>query len=389
MLEIAIAMEKKAGRPAKMVDDDAAKNPMKIVAQYVVSKIGIRSIFDLIDDERQRVLILPQIQGLRDKAVAEMIRDNASRRIQRIFRGFLGRSQILRMTFRVKQENEQARIVVRKRMKMSEKRLYRAMCVALVQGRIKGILWRRRLARMQGASVVIQTIYRGFMVRQAARAAQRRKFEGAKVDLVYKRGTMISKVHLFLTVHRCGLSFKLTARSEEHMDTFFGYVYREETLKLLEFHNKKLNEANERYRKLEEEEEAAKYVGYDKSKDSLATQQTHAMQQMLNNNLKVIDEDHKEVKLWQYERILKVMIANLALVDPIKSSSFEMQKLEGTKVIVCDLKYGNKANGFGILKFNGQKRILKDQKKAIVRYERNLKRTQTRQEAHGLPIDQY
>ena len=70
------------------------------------------------------------------------------------------------------------------------------------------------------------------------REEQREKLEGAKVDIVYRRGKVVSGVHLFLSVKRCGLSFKFIGRSEEHMDTFLGFVYKEQVLVVLAAHNK-------------------------------------------------------------------------------------------------------------------------------------------------------
>ena len=70
------------------------------------------------------------------------------------------------------------------------------------------------------------------------REEQRKKLEGAKVDIVYRRGKVVSGVHLFLSVKRCGLSFKFIGRSEEHMDTFLGFVYKEQVLVVLAAHNK-------------------------------------------------------------------------------------------------------------------------------------------------------
>ena len=108
MLPAAIEMEKRAGRPATVVEQDALKDPMKIVAGYVESRLCIRSTYDTIENERQRVLVLPQIQGIRDRAVAEMIEEYAARRLQRIFRGFQGRAQMNRMVFRKNEMDQQA-----------------------------------------------------------------------------------------------------------------------------------------------------------------------------------------------------------------------------------------------------------------------------------------
>ena len=143
------------------------------------------------------------------------------------------------------------------------------------------------------------------------------------------------------------------------------------------------------------------------------------------------DENYKEVKAWQYEKILNILLdkvrrkgrgletrestqrkypfllrpsrslelpsltkrcarfGQLSLVDPIKACSHDIQKLEGKKVLICDPLLGAYARGHGILQFAGQKRVLNDQRRAIARYEKNLKRTRMQQEALGLPLEKY
>ena len=71
------------------------------------------------------------------------------------------------------------------------------------------------------------------------------------------------------------------------------------------------------------------------------------------------------VKLWQHNRVLEIILCKVALVDPIKSCSSELQKVEGGKVVVCDLVNGSEAKGYGILNSNGQKRILKDMRSEV------------------------
>ena len=397
----ALKHEQKSGRPLKIVEEEMAKNPMKIVADFISSRLCIRSTYDTIENERQRVLTLPAIQGIRDKAVAEMMEDYASRRIQRIFRGFHGRAKMKRMIFRFRQKKEQHEVIKKTRKRMADRRQYRAWCASVVQARIKGIVWRRRLMKMQYAALRIQTVYRGFSVRGKAREEQRKKLEGARVITVYKRGRVVSGVHLLLTVRRCGLSFKLVGRSEQHMDTFVGYVYRENCAVLVDAHNSSVDNKLAAS-KAEEEAERQRIAdwGYDEDKQSADVQNIHMMQNLMGSSsgeggsslggkVQVEDISVTRVKHWQHDKVLQVVLDNLALVDPIKACSFDMAKQEGKKVLICNPELGAEARGPGILKFNGQKRILKDQRRAIGRYEKDLKKRHMHQEALGKPLDLY
>ena len=243
-------------------------------------------------------MVLPQIQGVRDRAVAEMIEEYAARRLQRIFRGFQGRAMMKRMVFRKNERDQQAAQLARMRKLLSERRQFRALCACVVQARIKGIMWRRRLARMQGAALIIQTCYRGFATRQKLREEERKRLEGAKVDTVYRRGKIVSGVHLFLSVKRCGLSFKFIGRSEEHMDTFLGFVYREQVLVVLDSHNKWCREEKAKAKDKQEKMRQDMYQGYDFSRESEESRTIHMMQDFMGDARAVQKDDkYKEVSV--------------------------------------------------------------------------------------------
>jgi len=260
---------------------------------------------------------------------------------------------------------------------------------------------------MRGCSIVVQTCFRGYYCRKKLKEAERKVLEGARVDVVYKRGRVVSGCHLFLEVKRCGLSFKFIGRSEEHMETFFGYVYRDDTHKLIESHNEKVRNEVARLEAIEGEAFAKMYQGYDRGKESDDAKQIHEMQSLMSSNSgngngngngnekkgkrggePELDEDRlREIKPWQFERILKMLLEGLALVNPIKSSSEELQKKEGSKILVVEINLGSSAHGHGILVFNGQRRYLKDQKKSFQKYNKELRGRQNKQMALGIAVD--
>ena len=215
------------------------------------------------------------------------------------------------------------------------------------------------------------------------------------MDVVYKRGRVVSGCHLFLEVKRCGLSFKFIGRSEVHMETFFGYVYREDCMRLIDRHNENVREEVRRLEEIEGANFRKKYKGYDRSKESEDTKQIHEMQAFMNRDAKAEakkkeeDDRLREIKPWQYERILNMLLEGLALVNPIKSSSDELQKTEGSKIMIVEIDLGSTAHGNGILVFDGQKRYLKDQKKTFNKYYKELKGRQNKQKALGIAVDKW
>ena len=133
-----------------------------------------------------------------------------------------------------------------------------------------------------------------------------------------------------------------------------------------------------------------KTQGFDFNTESEEKRKIRMMQDFMADEKGPKNEDKfKEVKAWQYEKILNVLLDRLALVDPIQACSHDLQKLEGKRVLICDPVLGAGAGGHGILQFAGQKRVLNDQRRAIQRYEKSLKKTRMQQEALGLPLEKY
>lgn len=84
-----------------------------------------------------------------------------------------------------------------------------------------------------------------------------------------------------------------------------------------------------------------------------------------------------------------ILLEGLALVDPIASSSEEIQKKEGSKILIVEIELGAKAGGKGILVFDGQRRYLKDQKKTYKKYAKELRGRQNKQKALGIEVDSW
>ena len=105
------------------------------------------------------------------------------------------------------------------------RREFEKRMAAALQSRFKGWLWRVRLRRMGEASVVAQTLYRGYAARRLREAEERRRLEGLPVYEVYQRGMTVSGVPLIVTVKKCGLSYKFIGHDLEKCTTYYGYVY--------------------------------------------------------------------------------------------------------------------------------------------------------------------
>ena len=105
------------------------------------------------------------------------------------------------------------------------RREFEKRAAAVFQSRFKGWLWRVRLKRMGAASIVVQTLFRGYAARRLREAEERRRLEGLPVYEIYQRGMAVSGIPLIVTVKKCGLSFKFIGHDLQQCTTYYGYVY--------------------------------------------------------------------------------------------------------------------------------------------------------------------
>lgn len=96
----------------------------------------------------------------------------------------------------------------------------------------------------------------------------------------------------------------------------------------------------------------------------------------------------KPVKPWQHERVVNLLVSMLALVEPVTALSSELLKLDQGRTLVIDLQQGPNANGPGILRTKGLRRVLLDRAKSLKRYDTTMKKLRDKEEAMGKTFDE-
>jgi len=77
-----------------------------------------------------------------------------------------------------------------------------------------------------------------------------------------------------------------------------------------------------------------------------------------------------QVKAWQHERVLELLLSMLALTEPIGSLTNDLRALDKHRTLVCHPTRAQSVNGPSIQRTVGLSRTLKDEALALQVYER-------------------
>ena len=177
---------------------------------------------------------VPSLTTLRDALNTMRVRNEAAAFLQKVYRGWESKAAWKRLRLRMRVRAVQEAHMDAKRAAAEARRAYERRMAAALQSRFKGWLWRVRLARMQAASVVLQTMVRGFQGRRRAEQEERTRLEGLPVWTVFERGLTVSGVPLLVTVKRSGYSYKFLGVDLRKCATYVGYCFGPQTLAVID-----------------------------------------------------------------------------------------------------------------------------------------------------------
>ena len=141
-------------------------------------------------------------------------------------------------------------------------------------------------------------------------------------EIVFQRGHVISGYFVYLTVERNGLSFHFTARCDELVDIFYGKVYRNEVLALIEAYNDNLSTIT----KSDNETKHDSHHFWNEEIGKLDRNDDNANASILQENIQHEEQEEKDtIKKWEYDKILDLLLSQLELIDPIPAFPKEIR----------------------------------------------------------------
>lgn len=229
-------------------------------------------------------LVIPFVEYKRRERNDKLKDDYCIKIIQRVYRGFKGRSRFRRIFIRTKERERQ---ILKARKELAElSRIYqsRYRLASLIAARVKGILWRIKLSIMKEMALRIQCMYRIYLAKRKVAAEKRRRLNGPEVIEVIKKSVAFSDINqVVITVSRCGNNYRLNGVDYVNDYLYEGFFYQQEIVDLLE------NTQND------------------------------------NTNNENIESSTKRIKIWHYESVASLIIANIGVTKmiPIAPSDLE------------------------------------------------------------------
>jgi hypothetical protein len=192
---------------------------------------------------------------------------------------------------------------------------FRYRCLSLIQARIRGILYRKRLAELTANQIIVAARYRGYRCRKMLHENSQRLRLGPEVHRVYKRGHLVKgavEKYLLVEIYVCGHSYRFVGHDMEELVEYQGYVSGSELRERIQERVKKMGP-----------------LGY--------------------------------IPLWNKPKVSEYIISQLSIVTPIKALTHEMRTMDPEYALVMDPRLGPNTSGEGVQAKRIKSNILLDE----------------------------
>ena len=273
---------------------------------------------------------LTELAHYRSERNESRIESYAASLIQRTYRGFIGRSMCRRLTKRMYSQIVQTNKLKARLAHMAEVRRRRLHCLALIQARIRGALWRMALLHLNQMATICQKYFRRLSAQIRVDKERKRRLLGPEVIEMCRRSVRLDDLFITLVVTRCGDNYRLFGNDQINNCIYEGHVYRAQVVDMLDAYN-------------------ALFTG-----SSLADKQ-------------------QRIQLWHHKRVVDLMVPQLRLTTYITAATKETNNLVKTSTSNLQLVLLGSTRGPGIQQKTGpgiESRVLQDQLPVIEKYNK-------------------
>ena len=229
------------------VDLVREKGLSHILAEYLLREMRLVSCRSrLVCSPIQRELstlrvTIPALEYKRKEGNSLKTMDYSLKLMQRVFRGFRGRSRFRRLRARANEVMRQKELLLKRRDNLLQLRVWRASMASKIQAKVRRFLWRRLMKRLHRAALQIQCAIRIRQARQAVAKVRHRKLMGPEVVEMLRRGVTVGGLDFTLIIYRCGDNYRMAGHDMLRNAIYEGSLHREDVVHLLEKHNNNLN----------------------------------------------------------------------------------------------------------------------------------------------------
>jgi flagellar biogenesis protein FliO len=226
-------------------------------------------------------LCLPGAEYLRRERNSSRMEELAVRLIQKIYRGFHGRSRYRRLIARHKEQRRQKELLDARLDQLKAIRWRRHVLACRVQARVRGMLQRLALEEMRRAALLIQSRVRVLLARKHLEEERQRQEGGPAVKEQLRSAIDINGSPVMVVVYRCGNNYRICGQDVVSNAVYDCFVYQSELMDLCDAHNRK-------------------YPGV------------------------TVADKARQLKVWQYDRVCEYLLRKLRLVKRITPLTREL-----------------------------------------------------------------
>lgn len=185
-------------------------------------------------------LVIPAIDYKRRETNNLRTTDYSLKTIQRVYRGYRGKSRFRRLYARAKEIVRQGALMGKRRMELLTLRNERTYMASKIQARVRNFLWRRLMKKLHRSAMYIQCCFRMRHSRKIVAELRRRRDVGPEVIEMLRRGVTVGNFNFTLIIYRCGDNYRMAGHDMVNNNIYEGSLHRPEVVKLIELHNSRI-----------------------------------------------------------------------------------------------------------------------------------------------------
>ena len=183
-------------------------------------------------------LVLPALEYARRERNNLRTTQYSIKTIQRIFRGFCGKSRFRRLLTRSLESTRQKSLFNQRITKLSEIRQQRNYFAGKIQAKVRRFLWRRLMKKLHRAALGIQCCFRIKLARKIVSNRRRRRDMGPEVVEMLRKGVTVGSLSFTLIIYRCGDNYRMAGHDMVNNAVYEGSLHRPDVIRLVEEHNR-------------------------------------------------------------------------------------------------------------------------------------------------------
>ena len=232
----------------KLSEEEARQEGMtQILSAYLLNEVRLvtaRSRLVCSRDQHELCslrLVIPALDYIRRDRNNLQTTDYSIKMMQRVFRGYRGKSRFRRLYARAKEVSRQRELVTKKRLALEALRETRIKMASKIQAKVRRFLWRRLMKKLHRAARYIQCCARCRIARKKVAERRRRRDMGPEVVEMLRRAVTVGKLSFTLIMYRCGDNYRMAGHDMVNNAIYEGSLHRPEVIRLIEDHNSKIN----------------------------------------------------------------------------------------------------------------------------------------------------